>query len=352
MLHVYHDFAPVRGGIEDYLADLTRLQVAQGIEPVVLTSSAGPVTRVDTVDGVRIIRAASFGRWFTPFCPSWPRWVRAVQADIVHLHLPCPLGEWSLLAAPPRRLVISLHNDYVRPWAALALHRPLHQRMLARAQAVIVATADYARTSPALAGRRDGVQIVPYGIDTERYTPGSVAPGGAPVLSAGRLCYYKGVEVLLAAAPQIDGSITIAGDGPWRARLHRQAARAGLNERVAWAGAVTEEALIALMRSARVFVFPSTERAEAFGLAQLKAMACGLPVVSSDLPGVRWLNRDGETGLSVPVRDAPALASALNRLLGDEGLRARMGSAARLRAAEFTPARMAEETLAVYRAIG
>lgn len=349
VLHVYHDFAPARGGIEDYLADLTRLQVAQGIEPVVLAANDGPRTRVETAGGVCVIRAASFGRWFTPLCPSWPRWVRAVQADIVHLHLPCPLGEWSLAATRPRRLVISLHNDYVRPRAALALHYPLHRRMLAAAQAVIVATDDYARTSPALAGRRDGVHIVPYGIDAARYAPGPAQTGGAPVLSAGRLAYYKGIEVLLDAAPQIHGPIAIAGGGPWQARLHRQAARAGAA--VAWLGPVAEDALIGLMRAARVFVFPSTARAEAFGLSPLKAMACGLPVAGSDLPGVRWLNRDGETGLTVPAGDAPALAAAVNRLLGDEPLRARLARGARERAQTLTPERMAAGTLAVYRAV-
>jgi len=348
VLHLYHDFAPVRGGIEDYLADLTRLQAAQGIEPVVLAANDRPRTRIDMVDGVRVIRAASYGRWVTPFCPSWPRWVRAVQADVVHLHLPCPLGEWSLAVARPRRLVVSLHNDYVRPRAAIALHRPLHRRMVAAAHAVIVATDDYARASPALAARRGGVHIVPYGIDAARYAPDPAQTGGAPVLSAGRLAYYKGIEVLLDAAPQIDDRIAIAGDGPWRERLHRQAAHS--RAAVAWLGPVAEDALIALMRAARVFVFPSTARAEAFGLSQLKAMACGLPVVSSDLPGVRWLNRDGETGLTAPVRDAPALAASVNRLLGDEPLRMRLAQGARERARSLTPERMAAATLAVYRA--
>ncbi len=171
---------------------------------------------------------------------------------------------------------------------------------------------------------------------------------GAEILFAGRLCYYKGVEVLLDAASNMDGHVTIIGDGPWRAKLQAQARRAQLGERVCFRGAVSEQTLIAQMQSSQVFVFPSTERSEAFGIAQLKAMACGLPVVSSDLPGVSWLNRHHQTGLNVPVRDAKALACAVNRLLSDNALRMRLAEGAREWAQEFTVERMARKTKRVY----
>ena len=125
------------------------------------------------------------------------------------------------------------------------------------------------------------------------------ANAATDVLFAGRLTYYKGVEYLLEAAPLIPGRIAIAGDGPWRERLMAQARRQRLGDRVAFLGAVSEPRLIELMRASGVFVFPSTERSESFGLA-IKAMASGLPVVSTTLPGVSWLNQHGRTGLTVP----------------------------------------------------
>lgn len=371
VLHIYHAVWPTRGGIEDYLTDLTRAQAAQGLEPIILCANDRPITLIEFSplsllgrgetwiqrrgEGqARVIRAASFGRFYTPFCPSWPLWIRRLQPVLVHLHLPCPLGEWAVWLARPRALLVSLHNDYVRPRAALKFHRPLHRAVLKRADAIIVAAPDYARTSPVLHDLQPKVRIVPYGVDLERiahraspmaYGVSHIAPH---VLSAGRLCYYKGIEVLLDAAPAIEGHITIIGDGPWRARLHAQARRHRLDGRVRFRGAVSEQALIAQMQSSAVFVFPSTERSEAFGLAQLKAMACGLPVVSSDLPGVRWLNRHGETGLVVPVRDAQALACAINRLLSDTVMRQRLSIGAQTRSQQFTLTRMLDETNAVY----
>ena len=355
VLHIYHDFAPTRGGVEDYLADLTREQVRLGWAPVVLTANPLPYTCVESLDGVQIIRAPSFGRYFTPFCPGWFLWVRRIRADVLHLHLPCPLGEWVMWLMHPRRLVVSLHNDYVRPRLALKLHRPIHGAVLGRADAVIVAAPDYARTSSALGEIQAKVRIVPYGIDLAKYQHASPTKHGChesyrgrQVLFVGRLCYYKGVEVLLDAAPTIDACFVVIGDGAWRKRLSAQAKRNAVDGRVVFLGAVTEDRLIEQMHAAAVFVFPSTERSEAFGIAQLKAMACGLPVASSNLPGVGWLNRHGETGLTVPVRDAPALARAINLLLSDEPLRQRLARGARERAGEFPLARMVKETARVY----
>jgi glycosyltransferase involved in cell wall biosynthesis len=113
---------------------------------------------------------------------------------------------------------------------------------------------------------------------------------------------------------------------------------------------VEDAELAAWYRAADVLCLPSVARSEAYGLVQLEAHASGTPVVCTDLPtGVPWVNVDGETGLVVPVGDAAALGSALARLLGDDALRARMGSYARERAlAEFGIGRMVERTLAVY----
>ncbi|MCA1553622.1 MAG: group 1 glycosyl transferase, partial [Chloroflexi bacterium] len=74
VLHIYHDFAPTRGGIEDYLAELTRAQVARGMQVTVLCANHRPQTRTLLADGVRVIRAASLARCFTPVCPTWPVW--------------------------------------------------------------------------------------------------------------------------------------------------------------------------------------------------------------------------------------------------------------------------------------
>jgi rhamnosyl/mannosyltransferase len=102
-----------------------------------------------------------------------------------------------------------------------------------------------------------------------------------------------------------------------------------------------------------VYVLPSVSRNEAFGVVQLEAMACGKPVVSTNLPsGVPWVNRHGETGFVVPPGDVVALRDALARLLDDPELRDRMGMRGReMVMTEFTLERMASRTTALYHAI-
>ncbi len=336
ILHIYHDFWP-RGGIEDVLRTLVFSQADNGHEVMVLTAHDSPATRDEVIKGVRIIYAASVGRVYMPFCPSWPLWIQKLKPEIVHLHLPCPFGEWAVAVTAGYKLVVSLHNEYVRPRWALPFHLPLHRHLLRRANAICVSSQDYAETSLFLQNVAAKVHIVPYGIDLTRYFPSPDAKPSSNVLWAGRFTYYKGLDVLMAAAPMIHAPVDLVGQGKSRP----QAA----SSNVCFRGSISEEALIQKMQTSRVFVFPSTERAEAFGLSQLKAMACGLPVVSSNLAGVRWVNR---AGLQVPVRDAAALAHAVNRLLHDDTLHQRISSESIQWAQQFTLDRMVQKIDEVY----
>ena len=124
-------------------------------------------------------------------------------------------------------------------------------------------------------------------------------------------------------------------------------------DRIRFQGAVPDDELVALYHACDLFVLPSVTRAEAFGMVQLEAMACGKPVVSTDLPsGVPWVNRHGESGLVVPPGDADALRDAMAALVTDAALRHRLGTGALQRArTEFTAVRMAERTVALYEEI-
>jgi len=172
------------------------------------------------------------------------------------------------------------------------------------------------------------------------------------VFAAGRLVYYKGFHYLVRAVARVPGArLLIAGDGPLREELRRSAEEAGVADRVTLLGAVPD--LRPYYHAADVFVLPSVARSEAFGIVQMEAMACGLPVVNTALDtGVPFVSPDGVTGLTVPPADAEALAAAVSRLLDDPALRERLGRAGRERVAgELSAGRMAARTLEIYREV-
>ena len=156
----------------------------------------------------------------------------------------------------------------------------------------------------------------------------------------GQLHPVKGQDVLLRALTALPPHVILllAGEGPERAALERQAAAAGLAGRVHFLGRVDPVAPV--YRAADIVVQPS--RNEGFGLVLAEAGGFGLPVVASRVGGIPEVVVDGETGLLVPKEDPAALAAALGRLVADPGLRARLGQAARARCrALFDVRRMA-----------
>jgi len=365
VVHVYQDFYPKRGGIEDHIFDLARA-LGESCATTVLTSNGGARTTRETIPltaGVNavvdVIRVGAIGRYYTPFCPTLPLWLRRVPADVVHLHEPCPMAVLAALVARPRaKLVLSYHNDIVRPLALWRLYRPFLFAAMQRAARIVVSSVDYATTSPILPRFKDKWAVIPYGIFLDDFTstPARARQAnalreqcGRPiVLFVGRLCYYKGLEYLIEAASQVQATFLLIGRGPWAARLRREVERRGLSSRVRFVGEISESELPTYLYASDLIVLPSTWRSEAFGLVLLKAFACGRPAVTTNLAGVAWVNRHNVTGLTVPPRRALALVEAINHLLSDARLREQMGQAARDRVQSFNAATMAARMYAVY----
>lgn len=346
-------FPSTRGGVEQHIADVVRSM--PGVEFEILTAARSRRAQVDVVDGVRITRAAEYGRFAsTPIVPSWVGHVRRIEADVVHLHLPNPAAETAFLAARVGTpLVVSLYAEPVRYPFLAQVRRPLEERILARSTRIVVSSSILAETVPALRHHLDRVVVVPFGVDPPQdQDPAPPFSGRPTVLFLGRLVWYKGVALLVEAMIGLDADLVVAGDGPERPRLERLAASLGLRRRVRFLGEVSDAQRSAWYRRADVFVLPSVCRAETFGIAMLEAMAAGTPVVSTEVgTGTSWVNQAGETGLVVPPRDAAALRTAVGRLLDDDELRRAMGEAAARRARErFGKAAMLDGLAAAYAA--
>jgi glycosyltransferase involved in cell wall biosynthesis len=360
VLHVGKYYPPARGGMESHLATLCERLAEEVDVRVVVSSHAGPRVR-ETLAGVEVTRVRTVLRTLgAAVNPGMAAEIRAARPDVVHLHHPNPTAFLSYLASGCRApLVVTYHSDIVRHRWLAPLVAPVLHRVLSRAAAIVASSPGYALGSPVLRRHAARVRVIPFGVGDEAFAAppaGDVARlrqrwGERVVLGVGRLVYYKGFEYLVRAMERVPGTLVLVGDGPRAGRLRRIAAEAGVAGRVVFAGAVPDPR--AHYAAADVFALPSVARSEAFGIVQLEAMAAGLPVVNTRIDtGVPFVSRDGETGITVPPRDVPALASALSRLLDDPPLRRSLGDAARRRVSErFAAGRMVAETLALYRAV-
>ncbi len=361
IVHVYKDYYPVLGGIENHVRSLAEGQAERGHDVTVVVTSPTGRTEVQTLNGVRVIKAARLATVAsTPLSLALPLQLRGVEADIAHLHFPYPVGEVSQrLLGRARRTVVTYHSDVVRQAGILRLYRPLMRAILRRADRIIATSPNYAATSALLQENRDRVTVVPLGVDLARFLqayPEEVAAlrqqyGTPLLLSMGRLRYYKGLNVLIEALPSLPGvTLVVAGSGPMGAEWQALAQRLGVGGRVHFIGDTSDADQPALYQAADVYVLPATHRSEAFGIALVEALASGVPAVTTELgTGTSYVNQDGITGVIVPPGNPSALANAVTSLLGDEERRMRMGVAARERAvAEFGRATMLDRVLAVY----
>ncbi|MDE3088146.1 MAG: glycosyltransferase [Chloroflexota bacterium] len=361
ILHIYKDYFPVQGGIENHVKMLAEAQAARGHTVSVLVASRDRKTHVETMNGARVIFAARLVTLSsTPLSIAMFDLLRREQPDIAHLHFPYPWGEaTNYFFGRARRVVITYHSDIIRQKFLRFAYAPLMQRVLARADGIIATSPNYIASSPILARWKSKCAVVPLAIDPAPFENADAGAAqairsriGAPLLLfVGRLRYYKGLQYLLHALAELPSArLIVIGTGPMRSAWRALARELGVAHRVLFAGEVPDDDLPAYYAACDVFVLPSSERSEAFGVVQLEAMAAGKPVVCTELgTGTSFVNVDGETGFVVPARDARALAAAITRLIDNDALRARMGAAgsARVRA-KFTIDKMVERMLALY----
>lgn len=364
VVHVGKFYPPVTGGMERVLQSLCE-GPAGDVDSRVIVCNTSATTVREQVRGVGVTRVGTLGAaGSVPIAPSFAAELRRARGDLMVVHEPNP---WALLSLAVGRatlpVAIWFHSEVVRPRLQYALfYHPLARGVYTRARRIVVSSPLLAEHAQALAPHRDRVRVIPFGIDASRWelTPAIRARavairaevGSRPlILFAGRMVPYKGVGVLLRALVGLDAAAVLVGDGPAQSRWAALARELQLMDRVRFAGEVAHEELAALYHACDIFVLPSITRAEAFGYVQLEAMACGKPVVSTRLPsGVPWVNRHGETGLTVDPGDVGALRRALAELARDGALRLRCGTAGRARVdTEFTMENMRRAAAALYR---
>ena len=350
-LLVTNDFPPKVGGIQSYLYELWRRLPPD--ETTVLTTAYPSAAEWDAAQQFRVERVAQ--RVLLPrpgLAQRIDALARDVGADVVFLDPTLPLGLVGprLRAAP---YVVIAHGAEVTVPGRLPGSRVLARRVLRGAAGIVAAGMYPAQVATRVAGVPLPAINVPPGVDPGRFHATPPDAGAAArrrfglatvrpvVLGVSRLVPRKGFDILIDAVAGLDPDVELAIGGAGRdaARLASRARRRGIAGRTRFLGRVPDADLPGLYACADVFAMLCRERwggleAEGFGIVFVEAAACGVPAVAGRSGGAHEAVVHDETGFVVEPRDVGGVRAALDRLLRDDALRARLGAAARRRAVE------------------
>lgn len=371
VLQVNKLYYPVRGGIEKVVQ-----QIAEGLNEYtdmqVLVCQQKGRTTDEVVNGVRVHRCSSKGILFSlPISFSFIRDVRRYvkKAEILQIHMPFPLADIACLVSGYQgKIILWWHSDIVRQKKMMIFYRPILERLLKKADKIIVATQGHIDGSKYLKYYKEKCVIIPYGVDDEVLNLGEAFIGYEQseinvsdisnsqtkfvnFLFVGRLVYYKGCDILLKAFAQTPNAVlTIVGEGSLGQELKKLAENLHIEDRVRFLGDVKREVLYSEYKNCDVFVLPSVLRSEAFGLVQIEAMAFGKPVINTNLPsGVPYVSVNGISGLTVEPGDVDELSKAMKWMIEHEKERVCMGIEARKRVDEnYTIHNMLQNVLELY----
>lgn len=364
ILHLYKDYFPVEGGIENHIKLLAEAQAARGHTVTVLVHSLDAHTHIEHINGVRVIFA---GRLVTisstPIGIEMPRLLLREQPDIAHLHFPYPWGDLCFdFLGRARKTIITYHSDIIRQKFLRILYAPFLPLIFNRASRILPTSTNYIDSSPVLRRYKSKCTAIPLAIAVAQFQNADTRQSaeirqkyGTPlVLFVGKLRYYKGLQYLVQAMVELPtAQLLIVGTGPMEQELRALVNGLGLQTRVSFAGKISDTDLPAYYAACDLFVLPSSERSEAFGVVQLEAMALGKPVICTELgTGTSYVTVHQQTGLVVPPRDSHALAQAMDQLLNNQDQCKRMGQAARARVnQEFALDKMVDRVMQVYNLI-
>jgi len=298
------------------------------------------------------------------------------SVDIIHTHFDIPPGPMAGLRYAKKKkvpLIVTYHGDWEAGYGGLirrigvAFHNKfLVDKLLSYADIIISPSEYYIDRSRFLWKYKDKIVVIPNGINLGEFDiPYSKEecrkklelPGDKKiVLYFGYLSPYKGPDVLIKALPKImeevpDILLVFAGRGVMRKELEELSVKLGVKKNVKFTGFVEERLKLLYYKAADVFCLPSMMKTECYPLAILEAMACGLPIVASDMGGIPDAVKSGENGLLAPPKDSEALAEAIIYLLENEDIRERMGRNGKERVERYSWEKIAEETEKMYRRV-
>jgi glycosyltransferase involved in cell wall biosynthesis len=372
-LTYYH---PHKSGLTIYVRRLARALAARHHQVTVLTSQYDPaLPQTETLEGVQVVRIpVGFHVSKGVIMPGLPAraWKLMRTADVVNLHVPqFDAFFMAIMAGLLRKpVVLTYHCDLLLPRGVINHIANIVSNLANRisillSRKVITNTLDFARHSPYLRSHLKKVVEIHPPIDTLDVKESDISAfrkkyhitaSDQLIGMVARLATEKGVEHLVAALPDVLRAHpqarvmfvgqyqNVMGEAAYAARLAPMIK--ALEEHWTFLGVIPDRELSAFYRVCRVLVFPSINSTDSFGMVQVEAMSCGLPVVASDMPGIRQPVLMTGMGRVVPPCEPAQLAEAINELL-DRPLK--LSDLARQWMSQLAPQEVAEKYEDVFR---
>jgi len=331
----------------DYFYELSTRQVWQGHEVDVLTwSKSGKFSEEKVNEGFTVHRLCGlnfslFGMVQDyPYLPGLPTKLEMLKPDVVHAESHLFLSTVQAVNMSKKLglpCVVTVHGVFADRGFAInfaqeAYLRTLGLEVFKNADRIICLTRSDAEEIAGFGCPLNKIRLVPNAVDSEFFKPGDEREDNL-IVWVGRFVPEKGVEYLVEAARILvdkhrDVKFLLIGYGPLKTKIIRLVYNYGLlGKSVHFVGPLSREEIAKILSKATVFVFPSLR--EGLPLSVLEAMACSLPVVGSDIPGVNDVVMHGENGFLVPPKEAKALANGILVLLNDGNIRRSFGKNAR-----------------------
>lgn len=337
-------FYPHLGGVESHVLELSKHLIERGHEVIVVTTRLEGSKKKSRVEGVPVRRVKPLTILLsTPIVPKVTNVLLDIDFDILHSHSPPPLMSFFGVRATNKMKVphvYTYHCDLEIPhiFGPPIVHvyqNTIGAYTVSNADKIITTTPSYGATSRVVWYR--DANIIPNAVDTDRFHPKNrgekvrkkhnIEKNQKMVMYVGRIVFHKGLEYFVRAANYFseDVKFVLVGTGDFREELEKIVGEEDLKEKVIFAGRVSNEELPNYYAATDVFVLPSVSRLEAFGIVALEAMASEVPVVVSDIPGVRDVITEGRNGLLAEPMNPADIGGKVRTILENPELAKRMG---------------------------
>lgn len=344
ILHIGKYYPPFFGGIENFMAELMRIQAdSNSIYALVHNHKKSLCIKSEYMEEGKIFRSGLWGRFaFTPICPLFGRdlnkVINEITPDVIHIHMPNLSAFWLLFNSKAKRIpwVVHWHADVLgsEPTRLIKslypFYRILERALLKRADKIICTSPNYLDSSLPLAEFKKKCLVIPLGLpqigqqkplgNNKAVEYVETSSSQLKILVVGRLSYYKGHLILLRALKQLQSNgvlfqLNIVGQGELLTTIQKEIQLLALKN-VKLVGRVSSTQLDDLFEWCDFLCLPSIERTEAFGLVILEAARKSKPalVTAVEGSGMSWVVKNESTGWVVKPNCVDSLSEKLQSI--------------------------------------